>query len=536
MEEDADLSNIILHIFEKQKQNGSDVQYSDKFKCVNIGKTYLVNVIVNFPSCLNGNINKWKKRIENLYGHVNFHVAKNIPNIDENELSYNKSYFLCNVFKSTADTKTHLKLHEKKPYFVDDKTFIVPLEATVNNISSCDTKIYLTVSIVKPIPCPKRMLGESDFLLKVDDIKPLPEKEKIYTQKSVSRTLRIHQPPKLQVKYKDVSGQFMIFLSVNNDSLQDIAINDCMLMKGHCPACDKTINKHRDVQNDIGACKGCDHAIHMVSGDRFKFPVELGRGETLSLIFVLYKHNIETDYSELVLNAHVKWGKEILEPQAVTVYRLPKILFRKVPFVLDVQCGSKKIDVGESFKLTYTVTNTLQDFQEWRLYWNPVVPQISDQKKQQKYLKEIENIKSGLLCHDPVIKFGKLSYGSTVSTKVEFTILKPGLYEFGKHMKLNLTYNIPESPVKSPSQLVSSPEGLWRNRISSASSYGGDRELEEKRLSFGKSYSFGDLGPDHALETEPQENISLCSNDILQKSVVSSNFKKNSFLLYIPNG
>lgn len=35
----------------------------------------------------------------------------------------------------------------------------------------------------------------------------------------------------------------------------------------------------------------------MVSGDRFKFPVELGRGETLSLIFVLYKHNIETDYS-----------------------------------------------------------------------------------------------------------------------------------------------------------------------------------------------------------------------------------------------
>ncbi|VDI76333.1 Hypothetical predicted protein, partial [Mytilus galloprovincialis] len=285
MEEDADLSNIILHIFEKQKQNGSDVQYSDKFKCVNIGKTYLVNVIVNFPSCLNGNINKWKKRIENLYGHVNFHVAKNIPNIDENELSYNKSYFLCNVFKSTADTNTHLKLHEKKPYFVDDNTFIVPLEATVNNISSCDTKIYLTVSIVKPIPCPKRMLGESDFLLKLDDIKPLPEKEKIYTQKSVSRTLRIHQPPKLQVKYKDVSGQFMVFLSVNNDSLQDIAINNCMLMKGHCPACDKTINKHRDVQNDIGACKGCDHAIHMVSGDRFKFPVELGRGETLSLIF-----------------------------------------------------------------------------------------------------------------------------------------------------------------------------------------------------------------------------------------------------------
>lgn len=111
MEEDADLSNIILHIFEKQKQNGSDVQYSDKFKCVNIGKTYLVNVIVNFPSCLNGNINKWKKRIENLYGHVNFRVAKNITNIDENELSYNKSYFLCNVFKSTADTNTHLKLH-----------------------------------------------------------------------------------------------------------------------------------------------------------------------------------------------------------------------------------------------------------------------------------------------------------------------------------------------------------------------------------------------------------------------------------------
>lgn len=28
------------------------------------------------------------------------------------------------------------------------------------------------------------MLGESDFLLKLDDIKPLPEKEKIYTQKS----------------------------------------------------------------------------------------------------------------------------------------------------------------------------------------------------------------------------------------------------------------------------------------------------------------------------------------------------------------
>lgn len=42
-----------------------------------------------------------------------------------------------------------------------------------------------------------------------------------------------------------------LLISVNNDSLQDIAINNCMLMKGHCPACDKTINKHRDVQNDM---------------------------------------------------------------------------------------------------------------------------------------------------------------------------------------------------------------------------------------------------------------------------------------------
>lgn len=36
------------------------------------------------------------------------------------------------------------------------------------------------------------MLGESDFLLKLDDIKPLPEKEKIYTQKSGIWFLIIH--------------------------------------------------------------------------------------------------------------------------------------------------------------------------------------------------------------------------------------------------------------------------------------------------------------------------------------------------------
>lgn len=76
-------------------------------------------------------------------------------------------------------------------------------------------------------------------------------------------------------------------------------------------------------------------------------------------------------------------------------------------------------------------------------------------------------------------------------------------------MKLNLTYDVPESPVKEvKKQLLGSPEGLWRDRISSASSYAGDRELEEKRLSFGKSYSFGDLGPDGgSQESDHYESI-----------------------------
>lgn len=72
----------------------------------------------------------------------------------------------------------------QQPYFVNNTTFVVPLAATVNNIRSLDKKVYLTVTIVKSVKCPKKMFGEYDFLLNQDDVKPVPEKEKYHTQKS----------------------------------------------------------------------------------------------------------------------------------------------------------------------------------------------------------------------------------------------------------------------------------------------------------------------------------------------------------------
>ena len=47
-----------------------------------------------------------------------------------------------------------------------------------------------------------------------------------------------------------------------------------------------------------------------------------------------------------------------------------------------------------SFKVTYTVTNMLHDFQEWKLYWNPVVPSISDKGKisQHTFLETLRSV------------------------------------------------------------------------------------------------------------------------------------------------
>lgn len=119
MDDDVDLSNIILHIFEKQRQNGSDsCVYTDKFKSVNIGKTYLIKVLVKYPSCLNGNVNAWKERIGNLNGHVNICTKKSLTCDEQHELVNDSGYFQCNFFHSVAD---------KTPRLSADVSFILEI-------------------------------------------------------------------------------------------------------------------------------------------------------------------------------------------------------------------------------------------------------------------------------------------------------------------------------------------------------------------------------------------------------------------------
>ncbi|TNN75957.1 putative protein C7orf43 [Liparis tanakae] len=175
----------------------------------------------------------------------------------------------------------------------------------------------------------------------------------------------------------------------------------------------------RDHQSgEVGMASFC-----RVESPASRLPSMLSALEEHDFLFQLHLNDTPPDEAneglEVPLVAVLQWStpKMPFTNCIYTHYRLPSIRLDEPRFVMTASCPST-VKVKEHFKVKYVLLNNLQDFLAVRLVWTPEGRGQTD-----------DSALAAVVCHSPLSNLGQCRRGSTVSFRVAFQILKPGLYE-----------------------------------------------------------------------------------------------------------
>ncbi|TNM93379.1 hypothetical protein fugu_001555 [Takifugu bimaculatus] len=118
-------------------------------------------------------------------------------------------------------------------------------------------------------------------------------------------------------------------------------------------------------------------------------------------------------------------------------YVLPSICLDRPGLIMTASCSSV-VRPLEQFRVKYTLRNNLEDFLAVHLIWNT---EAQRGRKQDPRMAVV-------VCQSPSNHLGWCRKGSMLSFTVVFQILRTGLFELSKNMKLKLQFNA--SPFSSP--------------------------------------------------------------------------------------
>ncbi|XP_029944068.1 trafficking protein particle complex subunit 14 isoform X1 [Salarias fasciatus] len=252
----------------------------------------------------------------------------------------------------------------------------------------------------------------------------------------VSTTLDVLPPPSVQCQQISVSGKHLTVLKVLNCSSQEeMFIRDVKILPNY--------NSSYLPMMPDGSVLIVDNVCHQsaeVTTASFCrldtqcscLPSMLSALEEQNFLFQLQlEDKVDEDSSEgleVKLLAVLQWSAPTmpLTRYISTCYSLPSVCLARPRLVMTASCP-RTVRPLQTFWVKYTVMNNLQDFLAVRLVWNsegglgdPGGPAV--------------------VCRSPLSNLGRCRKGSTLSVCVTFQILRQGLYELSRHMKMKLQF------------------------------------------------------------------------------------------------
>lgn len=260
----------------------------------------------------------------------------------------------------------------------------------------------------------------------------------------------------MSCRHAQVAGKQLVFITVRNTCtrtvlLQGLTVECYQQFKDRSPTGDSLLDAEDE---DIF----CGDGIKVVS-------VCLPQQERAVMLHWMESHcyhgHLEINAEKITepqvwqLSACLRWETSVLSTSwdkeercdiSVSQYHLMDVSIRKPQLVITAHPESN-LFCHHRFNMKYTIKNNLTEFMSLRLMWNPAKA-LQDTKAQESdsYMRSIGNVMNSVVCHQPSLSLGSCSVGSTVSGAVAFTLLNPGLYELGQHMKLNLQYSVRSRP------------------------------------------------------------------------------------------
>ncbi|KAL4220224.1 hypothetical protein ACF0H5_020632 [Mactra antiquata] len=406
--------------------------------------------------------------------------------------------------KSTEEMGTE---YTDEYYLSNDKMFFnFVMSVRIPHVSTCYRKAEICVNIKPMNKLAPRWLSSPSKPSSPD----VDDGHIKLKGKTVTKKVNLKHPPQLTASYNNVGNGDFVFIKVQNTSLQSVKLEECYIHPDSCPKSLPGNQVCSGAMKTGAVCEAHKNMTNIVQNDSSLLPVMLHQGECLSLCYNMNVSLYEQSYTkeDVSLVASLKWitpschGNQKSLSSVITTYRLHNIKFRRGLFVVSATCDNKNIKKGESFTVTYTIHNRLQDFLSVKLHWKPTLPDDSNSEM----IRSFKKLETYLICEDPCIQLGACQYGDIVQAKISFCALSTGFYEVCKHLKINLRYLIPGSDntsLSSPTSLCSSvsddhimltsSEYLWRSRSGSGSSYNDTHtySMDDKRLS-NKSFNIGE--------------------------------------------
>ncbi|XP_045201442.2 trafficking protein particle complex subunit 14-like [Mercenaria mercenaria] len=282
----------------------------------------------------------------------------------------------CNVIAShrvgSAENQTEAFLSEDKCFYH------VPLEVRILDIPSHCKNAEICVHVR-----PSSKLGPSWLSSPTKPESPSVDDEDLSAQttgKMVSQVVRVIQPPEISVQQCHVGNQEIIFLKVKNTTPYAVNVEGCEILPECCPKSAAGSQYCSSRPEATHVCVVHANMVKIMSDDSL-LPLVLRPGECVSLCYTLNVTQCEASFpkDDVVLEAHLKWNflgenDSRQAAQAVTtVYRLHSLKVKKGLFVMSVTCDDANVKKGQSFTVTYTIHNKLQDFLSIKLHWCPVL-------------------------------------------------------------------------------------------------------------------------------------------------------------------
>ncbi|XP_056266699.1 trafficking protein particle complex subunit 14-like isoform X2 [Pseudoliparis swirei] len=372
-----------------------------------------------------------------------------------------------------------------QPVVLTDEV-IFPLTVSLDKLPVSTLKVKVMVTVWKK-EAEKAEVQELGYLSVLQQREPTHTfRHDLNTFKAqVSTTLTVLPPPAVRCKQMTVSGRHLAVLKVLNESSQEeLSVRDVRILPNlnasYLPVMpDGSVLLVDNVchqSGEVGMASFC-----RVESPASRLPSMLSALEEHDFLFQLHLNDMPQDDSneglEVPLVAVLQWStpKMPFTNCIYTHYRLPSIRLDEPRFVMTASCPST-VKVKEHFKVKYVLLNNLQDFLAVRLVWTPEGRGQTD-----------DSALAAVVCHSPLSNLGQCRRGSTVSFRVAFQILKPGLYELSQHMKLKLQFTASVANPPADARPLS--------RKNSPSSPAFRDLLDRHQASLGRSQSFSHQQP-----------------------------------------
>ncbi|XP_072180437.1 trafficking protein particle complex subunit 14-like [Diadema setosum] len=343
---------------------------------------------------------------------------------------------------SSSKSRTVSKKQTEPVCFLNGRNLVLPMSVSLGDLPDVGGAFNHIATISVDITKPRLILDKDesdrlDMLLRCPLEEVIQSEEKHHIIHNVSADFPVLPPPQVTCQHFSVSGKHYLVTKVCNTYPEELLICNIQVFVN------KNSNLEATCPSSVLSSDGGDWssflAIELIPSQRDQLSTSLHPEEEHTFVFQVtwdcsLPSNRPDEPVQFPLFLVIKWHTPSMavEQSIQTHYHLPTVTMDFPAFIVLAQCQSP-VGTGQSFTVTYTLLNNLQDFLGVTLIWLPDKDRKGDRL-------EDSNVAGRLVCQEPVKQLGPSKKGSTIKVPITFQALQAGIQELGKYMKMKLQY------------------------------------------------------------------------------------------------